>query len=104
MAGEFGSAVSDEYMHTLVRDKVYSVCNGCTESQFSSHSPYGNMRNHHELIELCKACHRDISELESAVEAFKNAAIRLKQVTNMSTAWMRGAIDSYKPKSNVGDV
>ena len=85
---------TDEYMHAILRAELYRVCNATFDNSAYSSSAYSSHKAHADLLATCKACNRDTTELERAIEARNNAELHLKHVTEIETSYLRKAVDS----------
>ena len=85
------SVISDNYMNELIRSEIYRAYNAIHDASYIS--LYGYHKPHEDLILACKACMRDTTELERALDALKDAILHLKHVTDMETSLLRMAID-----------
>ena len=102
MASESDDLISEEYIHKVFHKHVYSKCNATTDNSYTS--PYGSRQPHEDLIECCKACGRDTTELKRALEAVKDAVMHLKHVTDVETSFLRKKVDSIKIKPRGEDL
>ncbi len=97
------SAVSEDLAYKLLRKEIFRVVNATCDGSFNN-SPYGNLQFHDELIELCKSCNQDTTELSRAINAAKDAMMHLKHVTDKERCNLCNAIDSKRLRSKGEDL
>ena len=104
MAADSASIMCDEYLHGVIRDKIYRVCNATNDNSNYSSCPYGSHRAHEDLLLTCIGCKRDTTELKRAMKARDDAEVYLKHVTNMETSYLRQAVDTHKIRPKEEDL
>jgi hypothetical protein len=97
------SVISEDLVNKLLQREIIRVCTNTHDTAFGN-SPYGNLKFHHELAELCKSCNRDVTELERAIKAADDAMLHLKHVTEEERCALRKAADSKRLTARVEDL
>ena len=92
------------HLNEIIRLEIYRICNSVGDNSACSTSPYGARKPHDDLMLTCKACQIDITELERAVNAVRNAELHLKHVTNAVTTYLRRAADSKTLRPTEDDL